>query len=211
MDVCPYFQIKWPENPNYFCNVVSIIVNPLVSNLFAAFKARRKSVPDFEAETGIPRDRVYKWRRSGTTPKAEDQAIIEKWLQGGIMDKSPINQGNSAVQESGEPDLLKTLLTRLVTLTENQNRILERQEKDLVEKVNNIDTNLNLVTAQAESLKYDLESGRTVVLQSLARIEGKKPDELLHEADNIKFSLAVAKDELYKSSVLSTPHIVKRK
>lgn len=97
-------------------------------------------------------------------------------------------------------DLLTTLLHKLITVSDTTNRILERQEKDIVDKIQTIDANLNLVTVQAESIKLDVESARSVVLKSLARLEKKKEDQLVNEADSIKTGLLVAKDELYRTS-----------
>jgi hypothetical protein len=125
---------------------VSKPVNPLVLKLFAAFRERRKSVPDFEAETGIPRDRVYSWKKAGTTPKAEDQRIINTWLDGspGNVGKHPKNVAAEIndTQSVLPVNLIETLMTKLISVTDTTNRILERQEKSIVEKVDRIDTNL---------------------------------------------------------------------
>lgn len=92
------------------------------------------------------------------------------------------------------------ILGVIVELMEKQNKILDRQEKELVGKVMRIDANLNGVIGRTESLHYDLVSGRATVLRSLSRIEGRAEEELLQEADSIRRSLAVAKNERYKKA-----------
>jgi hypothetical protein len=63
-----------------------IALHPLVKTLFEELKKRRVSVPDFSEGTGIPKDRVYKWKQQGTAPKDEDAKVIREWLK---MDKYP--------------------------------------------------------------------------------------------------------------------------
>lgn len=107
----------------------------------------------------------------------------------------------------GQDGLLSTLMQRLVVLSETTNRILDQQSRDLVDKVNRIDANLSVVAAQAENLTVGVESGRTVALQALARIEGKKVSALLTEADNLKTYLLQTKNELYRSGVKGKQNI----
>lgn len=64
----------------------SIALHPLVSSLFDEMIKRRISVPDFSIETGIPKDRVYKWKQQGTAPKDEDAKKVRGWLN---MDINP--------------------------------------------------------------------------------------------------------------------------
>lgn len=54
--------------------------NKLVIKLFAYLKKNGISVPAFSSETGIPKDRIYKWKQEGTNPKAEDERILQNWL-----------------------------------------------------------------------------------------------------------------------------------
>lgn len=116
----------------------------------------------------------------------------------------------NATRETGG-ELITTLMSQLITLTNTTNKILERQEKDIVQKIERIDTNLSQVSAQAESLKFDLVSGRMVVLQSLARIEGAGENHLLKQADNIRADLARGKDLLYRSGAKGSQNTDKPK
>lgn len=80
MEKSPRFQIKTEKSPNYYCNVVSKNQNKLIYRLFETLKKERISVPVFSIETGIPKDRVYKWKQEGTNPKSEDEKTINAWL-----------------------------------------------------------------------------------------------------------------------------------
>lgn len=95
----------------------------------------------------------------------------------------------------------RELLPVLVQLMETQNRILLRQEDELVGRLKRVETNLVYVAGKTQSLFYDVVSGRTTVLRSLSRLEKRKSEnDLLNEADRIREDLAGAEDELYKSS-----------
>lgn len=102
-------------------------------------------------------------------------------------------------QHKPEPSLLEALMQKLITVTDTTNRLLERQEKQLLDKVDNIDTNLNLVSAQTQKISLELESGRMVALMALSRLEKKPVNELIDEADSIKDGLIMAKNEIYKT------------
>ena len=59
----------------------NIILNPLVIALFEELKRRGNTVPRFADETGIPKDRVYKWKQEGTAPKEDDAKLIRRWIK----------------------------------------------------------------------------------------------------------------------------------
>lgn len=61
--------------------------NKLVIKLFDVLKKHKISVPKFSIETGIPKDRVYKWMQEGTNPKSDDESIIKAWVL--KMEKPP--------------------------------------------------------------------------------------------------------------------------
>lgn len=81
-----------------------------------------------------------------------------------------------------------SLMPVLVQLMKTQNMILERQEKEVVDRVKNIEANLeqlNPVLAGVSSLSLQIDSARQTVLKSLSRLEKKPEDYLLKEADKI--------------------------
>lgn len=43
-------------------------------------KKRKVKTPELSEVTKIPKDRIYAWYRDNTNPKAEDQIILEKWI-----------------------------------------------------------------------------------------------------------------------------------
>lgn len=57
-------------------------LNPLVDKLLSEMKHRKVKVPQFAEESGIPKDRVYKWKQEGTNPKSEDVELINNWING---------------------------------------------------------------------------------------------------------------------------------
>lgn len=107
----------------------------------------------------------------------------------------------SVIQTASQTAVLEVLMQKLIVLSDTTNRLLERQEKGLLEKVDKMDANLNAVAAQTEKIDYELESGRITVLRALSRLEKKPEDQLVSEADSIKTELIMAKDALYKSSL----------
>ena len=99
----PRSQIKLGKNTNYFCNKVSKVQNKLIYRLLETLKRERISVPIFSIETGIPKDRVYKWKQQDTNPKSEDEKVILAWLD--KMDIVP-----HEIKEDAVPELLEFLL-----------------------------------------------------------------------------------------------------
>lgn len=77
--------------------------NILIDRLRVRLDERHIGVPDFERETGIPKDRVYKWLKNNAKPKADDVKTIERWLSNEV-EKLPI-----ALKTDGVPDLNKLL------------------------------------------------------------------------------------------------------
>lgn len=58
---------------------------PIISRLEQEIEKRGISVPELEAQTGIPKDRVYKWfKRRPEKINYEDVLIIEKWISGNL-------------------------------------------------------------------------------------------------------------------------------
>jgi transcriptional regulator with XRE-family HTH domain len=112
---------------------------------------------------------------------------------------SQIEEGKSKVdhaigEETSDPSE-KNLLPLLIELIKRQNTILERQTKNVEEKVETIDSNLRGAFGRLDSLKLELHSGKTIVLQSLARLEKKPVNSLLKEADSIVQSYLAEQNE----------------
>jgi predicted DNA-binding transcriptional regulator AlpA len=56
------------------------MTNDIKTALQQAMKARRVRVPQLAAETGIPKDRIYKWFSEGSNPKANDVTVLDAWI-----------------------------------------------------------------------------------------------------------------------------------
>lgn len=54
----------------------------LKDRLKEEMKVRGVKTPALSEQTGIPKDRIYAWYRDGTSPKMDDQIILEQWLLG---------------------------------------------------------------------------------------------------------------------------------
>lgn len=158
-------------------------------------KQRRVSVAKLSRITGIPDDRIYKWESGVGNPKAEDAEKLKKWLA------NPEKVPHETTQEPEAPsELITGLLKQQNNLMAILTGVIQEQKEGVVDKIKTIDANLNGVIGRTESLHYDLVSGRATVLRSLSRIEGRAEEELLQEADSIRRSLAVAKNERYKKA-----------
>lgn len=48
--------------------------------LFKELKKRGVTVYKFAKDTGIPKERVYKWEQKKGAPKEDDAALIRKWI-----------------------------------------------------------------------------------------------------------------------------------
>lgn len=93
MDKYPTIQIKLDKNPINLCNTVSKKIHPLVEELYKTLKRLDLGVPEFEQETGIPSDRVYKWKKQATVPKTNDYLVLEDWLSKKKLDIVPRETG----------------------------------------------------------------------------------------------------------------------
>lgn len=117
-----------------------IVLNPLVAKLYEALKKRKVSVPKLAAATGIDKDRIYKWKQEGTKPKADDAAIINRWIDTGAVEKSPnkyINHDGPSMVEDGDG-----YLAPYIDSLKEQKRILEVQN-DFLRR--NFETSLNSI------------------------------------------------------------------
>lgn len=140
--------------------------------------------------TGLSSGNVSEYLRR--KKEASDKLINAFYEHYGSSIKTPSGNG---LQENGE------LMPVLVKLMETQNKILQDQKSELVDRVRRVESNLDYVAGKAEALEYDVLSGRSVTLRSLARIEGlKDADQLLNEADKIRLIQAAAKGESYKKN-----------
>jgi hypothetical protein len=79
----------------------------IVELLYEAIENRDLSVPKFSKQTGIPKDRVYKWKQENTAPKSDDEKIIRNWLNmENVPSEGMVNEDQVAYY-SGPVDLGK--------------------------------------------------------------------------------------------------------
>jgi hypothetical protein len=130
--------------------------NKLVTSLFETLKARGVSVPEFSEQTGIPKDRVYKWNQVGSRPKSEDEKIITEWISGEKMDNVP--HGTSPHQRQSDNMANEALLivarandklAESNLIISRSNEMLCRSNEELVNKIR--------ISSTAEEDKYTLK------------------------------------------------------
>lgn len=92
------------------------------------------------------------------------------------------------------------LIVSMNRQSETANAILQRLTDNVEGKIAQIDTNLIDALGRVDSLKFDVYSGRQVVLESLARLEGKSEKSLLKRADSIVISLMDQQKQQNKSA-----------
>lgn len=126
--------------------------NPLVKELYDNLKQRNVSVPEFSDLTGIPKDRIYKWKQQGTTLKTQDEQRVRAWLSGEITDIYPKNvpHGNNGKEAPLKPEAQKegeNLMQILANLSESHKN-LTAAHKEVAESNNKLADNEKMILAR---------------------------------------------------------------
>lgn len=96
--------------------------------------------------------------------------------------RDTVSLGNT---EPGEKDLLRILMQQMTNLMQTQNNLLQDQKEQVVDKVNDIDTNLKQVLGAVIKIESDIHASKEVALKSLARLERLPEESLTGEAHKI--------------------------
>jgi transcriptional regulator with XRE-family HTH domain len=103
---------------------------PLKDRLKEEMKRRGVKMPQLEKETGIPKDRMYKWFQSDNVPKYEDAIILENWMQSGtIPDSGILKPALVPPLESEKLDLLLIAMQQHSQQLQSVNRKLNELEQ----------------------------------------------------------------------------------
>lgn len=86
--------------------MTSTNINPLVVKLYEKLAKENIKIPEFARMTGIPKDRIYKWKQEGTSPKSGDEATIRAYLESESPDISTSATASNILEESTTPYLL---------------------------------------------------------------------------------------------------------
>jgi len=86
--------------------MAALQINPLVIKLYEKLASENIKIPEFSRMTGIPKDRIYKWKQEGTSPKSEDEATIRAYLNEEIGENAPGSRQLPKMEESTTPYLL---------------------------------------------------------------------------------------------------------
>jgi len=147
--------------------------NTLINRLWDTIQQRNSSVAKFADETGIPVDRVYKWKSKGTHPKAEDSKKIEGWIKGIHPDIVPHGTKSGTVDEIFLNGPVKLTAQEYVDTLKADKKRLEEDNKQLQGVIN---VSLQAMQQLLSSLSRHDRAYHETILMSLARIE-KRPSE----------------------------------
>lgn len=118
----------------------------LTAKLKRSLKERKVSVPEFEAQTGIPKDRVYKWLKRATDNIGyEDATTIEKWMSE-KMDNSPKELEVKGRTIHGENKLIDTILDLTYTSKKNADGMDKMADANLI-NARSIETLVKILAA----------------------------------------------------------------
>jgi hypothetical protein len=135
--------------------------NSIKDRIKEELKRRCIKIPALAQQAGIPKDRIYGWYRDKTSPKAEDQAILEKWLAGETSTKNEEisnNVSRSTVSRPNMPDIPGSELLKAITTLTESNKGLVDSNKSITDTNRVIaDTNsiLAMKLVQQESIGSD--------------------------------------------------------
>jgi DNA-binding phage protein len=166
----PIFQRNNGINSNIFFKIMAKHPNELINKLISEMQTREKKITDVARETGIPKDRIYKWIQQGNNPKAADEKALELWIN---LHFSDVKAGSEAKKN---PDDAEDFRAKYIKQLEKENQYLQ----DIVK------TNLTLVLATVRTISARQLGTGVVALKSLERLEksaGHKPGSLVKEAD----------------------------
>lgn len=127
--------------------------NTLIVNLLDELKKRNVKIPQFSKDTGIPKDRVYKWIQEGNNPKADDEKKIIAWIK---EEKPP--QENSKAEKYPEA---VDHLAEAIAIIKKQNDFMQKMlESSLVDLSRDVNNNAAAIRAEIRGYgKYNILKG----------------------------------------------------
>ena len=117
-------------------------LHPLVNDFIKALDNQGLSIPEFEKLWGIPKDRIYGWKKQGTVPKEPDAVIVKAFLKGEAppkknTDKQPGKSDkylHERIEITGEiGKIIGDMQERLIQV-ESQNEVYESILASLISK-----------------------------------------------------------------------------
>lgn len=145
----------------------SKVQNKLVIKLLEVIEERKTSITQFCEDTGIPKDRVYKWKQQGNNPKAVDVVKINEWINGEKKEKVPHGTDGTFVKDNTQYLVeVKYTLTDLLQEKEARRREAEERAKKAEE------TNQRLLALLETNLGNLAKEGRENTAAILSEIRG---------------------------------------
>jgi predicted transcriptional regulator len=99
------------------CKIAPLMTNDIKNKLLETMKVRGVNIPSFSKQTGIPKDRIYKWYQQGTNIKPQDIMTVEKWINEGEQPKN----GDKYKFQADTNKLVSEMIEQIVAVTATQN------------------------------------------------------------------------------------------
>lgn len=147
----------------------------LKDQIKAKRKLERLSAEDLGIKLGLKRANIYKWERGAMPSDPEEYKILTNWL----------NNVESGRKVPGEDIYRDKYIAGLEKDKELFAEVIKANLTALLKITEKTDANLSKALGGVHQLSLHVESAREVVLESLTRLEKKKPGDLRSEADNI--------------------------
>jgi hypothetical protein len=131
----------------------------------------------------IPTPRIYKWKDQGNSPKTEDAGKIKEWLsldpKTRLLEKVPHETSSQQYEnkEKGANQVEEIFLNGPVRITAQEYVDALKRDKEQLQKI--VDLNLQAMQVMLNSLRRHDQAFHETMLRSLARLEKKKPEDLL--------------------------------
>lgn len=136
MDTCTIVQIINGIFSNYFCNPVAYMPNSLNKRLKDWLEEKKISVPAFEKQTGLPRDRVYKWLKRETAKIShEDAVVVEAWLNGKLDTIPNKTKPTPPPSDNSEEEFDLMVAVRQLSEATNRHSIIDERNSRNIERL----------------------------------------------------------------------------
>lgn len=138
----------------------------LAIRLFKTLKEKHISVRRFAADSGIPLDRIYKWKQQDSGPGLEDFAIIKNWIDNGTY---PHNS-EITPHPVKSSDYISELKERIQELKQDKEDL--KREKETLYRL--IDSNLAALAASQQITQAQLKASIKWHVEQAAGKDQKK-------------------------------------
>lgn len=178
----------------------------LIDRVNEKLQKKSMSVLTMSKETGIPSYRIYKWQDGKGRPKADDAAILEKWLNDNL-DKVPshsLNNVNDPAYIAGQLAMAERLIAKLEESNEeaksDKNKLFEalaETRQTINELLKPMVVSLKEIPPVLDSIVRNSTEHDKEIMKALDRLVGNAPGTLQKESGKriLKGALAQQKKD----------------